>query len=238
MDKDKLIQKFKNMKQYQNLSDIELEQLVQKKIDEEGLLMAFIGLSDEEKKKAIKLYDQYISEHSFESLAEKSTLINLVYLEILNDRVKLFIEQEGNEKQGAIPIKMTEQLVANTNQVMELKEKLGMLKNKEDESALDLINELRTKALAYYSEHAGCTVIKCPHCQQLFNLLMDITNLTPEKCSFFRGTMLYNLPLLNLYHLKKITKVEVSEVLGVHQNYVDFIYNNLYLKELENNGKN
>jgi hypothetical protein len=149
----------------------------------------------------------------------------------------MFIEQEGKDKQGAIPLRMTEQLVENTTQIMALKEKLGMLKNKADESALDLINELRAKALVYYSEHAGCTTIKCPNCQQLFNLLMDVTNLIPEKCSFFRGTMLYNLPLLNLYHNKKITKEEVANVLGVHQNYVDYIYNNLYLKELEQNDK-
>ena len=235
MDKDALIKKYKNMKQYKDLSDIELEQIVQKKIDEEQLLIAFVGLNDTEKQKAIKLYDQYVSEHSFESLAEKSTLINLVYLEILNDRIKLFIEQEGKEKKGAIPLKMTEQLVSNTTQIMELKEKLGMMRDADSENALDLMNELKEKALTYYNEHAGCTTIRCPYCQQLFNLLMDVSNLTPEKCSFFRGTMLYNLPLLNLYHLKKITREEVASVLGVHQNYVDFIYNNLYLKELNKN---
>jgi hypothetical protein len=235
MDKDNLLKKYRNMKQYKDLSDVELEQLIQKKIDEEVLLTAFVGLSNDEKQKAIKLYDQYVSEHSFESLAEKSTLINLVYLEILNDRVKLYIEKEGNDKQGAIPLRMTEQLVANTNQIMELKEKLGMMKDADSENALELMNELKEKALAYYEEHAGCTTIRCPNCQQLFNLLMDVTNLIPEKCSFFRGTMLYNLPLLNLYYNKKITKEEVAKILGVHQNYVDFIYNNLYLKELEQN---
>jgi len=235
MDKDKLIQKYRNMIQYKNLSDEELEQLVQKKIDEEGLLTAFVGLSDTEKQKAIQLYDQYVSEHSFESLAEKSTLINLVYLEMLNDRVKLYIEKEGKDKQGAIPLRMTEQLVFNNTQIMQFKEKLGMMRDADSENALELMNELKEKALTYYNEHAGCTTIRCPYCQQLFNLLMDVSNLTPEKCSFFRGTMLYNLPLLNLYHNKKITKEEVANVLGTHINYVDFIYNNLYLKELNSN---
>lgn len=235
MNKEALLKKYRNMKQYQGLSDVELEQLIDKKINEESLLTAFVGLNDEEKQKAIKLYEEYVTEHSFESLAEKSTLINLVYLEILNDRIKLFIEQEGKEKHGAIPLRMNEQLTYNTTQIMSLKEKLGMLKNKEDESALDLINELKEKALNYYNEHAGCTTVRCPNCQQLFNLLMDVSNLLPEKCSFFRGTMLYNLSLLNLYHNKKITKEEAAQVLGTHQNYVDFIYNNLYLKDLNNN---
>jgi hypothetical protein len=230
MDKDKLIQKFKNMKQYQNLSEIELEQLVQKKMEDEVLLTAFIGLNDEEKQKAIKLYDQYVTEHSFESLAEKSTLINLVYLEILNDRVKLFIEQEGNEKQGAIPIRMTEQLVANTNQVMYLKEKLGMMKDAETENALNLMNELKEKALTYYNEHAGETYVKCPECQNLFRLLMKIDGLEPAKATFFRGTTLYNQKLMELYHNKKITLSEMAEIMGVHNQYITFIYENIYLK--------
>jgi hypothetical protein len=237
MDREKLFQQYRNLKQNIGKPDEEIWQLVDKKLNEESLLNAFVGLDEIEKQKAINLYDQYVSEHSFESLAEKSTLVSLVYLEILNDRIKIFIELEGKQKQGAIPLRMNEQLTFNTTQIMSLKEKLGMLKNKEDESALDLINELKEKALIYYNEHAGCTIVKCPHCQQLFNLLMDITNLTPEKCTFFRGTILYNLPLLNLYHLKKITKIEVAEILGVHQNYVDFIYNSLYLKEINNEEK-
>jgi hypothetical protein len=231
MDKDTLIQRYRNMKQYKDLSDTELEQLVQKKIEEGALLTSFVGLSDAEKQKAIKLYDQYVSEHSFESLAEKSTLINLVYLEILNDRVKLFIEREGNEKQGAIPLRMTEQLVENTNQIMSLKEKLGMMKDADSENALELMNELKEKALAYYNEHAGETYVKCPECQSLFRLLMKVDGLEPTKATFFRGTTLYNAKLMELYHYKKVTLEEVAEIMGVHNKYITFIYENIYLKK-------
>ena len=233
MDKDKLIQKYRNMIQFKNLSDEELSQLVDKKIQEEELLTAFIGLNDTEKIKAIQLYNQYVTEHSFESLAEKSTLINLVYLEILNDRVKLFIEQEGKEKKGAIPIKMTEQLVANTSQIMELKEKLGMMKDADSEDALELMNELKEKALTYYNEHAGETYVKCPECQSLFRLLMKIDNLEPAKATFFRGTTLYNQKLMELYHYKKITLEEMAEIMGVNSKYITFIYENIYLKPKE-----
>jgi hypothetical protein len=233
MDKDKLFQKYRNMKQYAAYSDDELKALVEKKIEEEQLLTAFVGLGEEEKQKAIQLYDQYVSEHSFESLAEKSTLINLVYLEILNDRIKLFIEQEGKDKKGAIPLKMTEQLVGNTTQIMELKEKLGMMKDADSENALELINELKEKALAYYNEHAGETYVKCPECQSLFRLLMKIDGLEPVKATFFRGTTLYNQKLMELYHYKKVTLEEVAEILGVNHKYVTFIYENIYLKKSE-----
>jgi len=231
MDKDKLFQKYRNMKQYASYTDDELKILVDKKIEEEQLLTAFVGLNEEEKQKAIQLYDQYVSEHSFESLAEKSTLINLVYLEILNDRIKMFIEQEGKDKKGAIPLRMTEQLVENTNQIMSLKEKLGMMKDADSENALELINELKEKALAYYNEHAGETYVKCPECQSLFRLLMKVDGLEPAKATFFRGTTLYNQKLMELYHYKKVSLEEVADILGVNHKYVTFIYENIYLKK-------
>jgi len=230
MDKDNLIKKYKNMKQYKDLSQEELEQIIDKKLQEEELLNAFVGLDEPEQKKALQLYDRYVTEHSFESLAEKSTLVNLVYLEILNDRIKLFIAQEIKEKNGAIPLRMNEQLTFNTTQIMQLKEKLGMLKNKEDGDALDLINELKEKALTYYNEHAGETYVKCPECQNLFRLLMKIDGLEPAKATFFRGTTLYNQKLMELYHYKKVSLEEVAEIMGVNPKYIIYIYENIYLK--------
>jgi hypothetical protein len=233
MDRDKMFQKRRNLKQNLGKSDEQIYQEIDKDNAKEELLTAFVGLNEVEKQKALGLYDQYISEHSFESLAEKSTLINLVYLEILNDRVKLFIEKEGNEKQGAIPLRMTEQLVENTTQIMALKEKLGMMKDADSENALELINELKEKALVYYNEHAGETYIKCPECQSLFRLLMKVDGLESAKATFFRGTTLYNQKLMELYHYKKITLEEVAEILGVNHKYVTFIYENIYLKKGE-----
>ena len=231
MDKDRLLKKLKNMKQYKDLSEEELIKIIDQKQQEEELLNSFIGLNETEKVKALQLYDRYITEHSFESLAEKSTLVNLVYLEILNDRIKLFIEQEGKEKSGAIPIRMTEQLIENTNQIMSLKEKLGMMRDAESESSLDLKKELEEKALTYYNEHAGETYVKCPECQSLFRLLMKIDGLEPAKATFFKGTTLYNQKLMELYHYKKITLDEMAEILGVNTKYITFIYENLYLKK-------
>lgn len=230
MDRDREIQRQTNLKQNQGKSPEEIAQLVDKKIQEEELLNSFVGLDEIEQKKAIQLYERYVTEHSFESLAEKSTLVNLVYLEILNDRIKLFIKQEGEEKKGAIPLRMNEQLTFNTTQIMSLKEKLGMLKNKEDESALDLINELKEKALIYYNEHAGETYIKCPECQNLFRLLMKVDGLEPAKATFFRGTTLYNVKLMELYHYKKVTLEDCAEIMGVNSKYITFIYENIYLK--------
>jgi hypothetical protein len=62
---------------------------------------------------------------------------------------------------------------------------------------------------------------------------MKVDDLEPAKATFFRGTTLFNFPLLTLYHEKRITKAEVATILGVHENYITYIYENLYLKRTE-----
>lgn len=233
MDREKAIQKRLNLKQNKGKTYEDIATQYDKEQEEESLLMSFTGIAQEKQQKALKLYQQYLTENSFESLAEKSTLINVVYLEMLNDQIKEYIEQEQKEKKGAIPLKMTEQLVVNNTQILVLKRELGMLKDADSANALEIINELKEKALAYYDEHAGETYVKCPECQSLFRLLMKVDGLEPAKATFFKGTTLYNVKLMELYHYKKVTLEEVAEIMGVHPKYITFIYENIYLKPKE-----
>lgn len=233
MDREKAIRKRLNLKQNKGKTYEDIAAQYDKEQEEESLLMSFTGIAQDKQQKALKLYQQYLTENSFESLAEKSTLINVVYLEMLNDQIKEYIEQEQKEKKGAIPLRMTEQLVVNNTQILALKKELGMLKDADSENALELINELKEKALAYYNEHAGETYVKCPECQSLFRLLMKVDDLEPAKATFFKGTTLYNEKLMELYHYKKITIDEVAEIMGVNNKYITFIYENIYLKPKE-----
>jgi hypothetical protein len=234
MNKDKLFQKLKNMKQYKDYSAEELEQVVQKKLIEEELLTAFIGLRNDELKKAIQLYEQYIAEHSFESLAEKSTLINVVRDEIIKERILKQMQTENETKNGANSLSLMEEIRELEDHILSQKEKLGMMKNAEEESALNLINELKEKALTYYETHAGETYVKCPECQNLVRFLMKVDGLDPAKATFFRGTTLYNEVVLKLYHEKKITLEDAAAIHGVNTKYITLIYENIYLKELNN----
>jgi len=237
MDKDKLFQKYRNMRQYKNLPDEEIEKLVQKKLDEEILLTAFVGLDDTETKKAIQLYDQYISENSFESLAEKSALINVVRDEMIKERILNQIKEDHTSKK-ANPLHLIEEIRELETHILNQKEKLGMLRDKESESALELMNELKEKALVYYEEHAGETYVKCPECQNLFRLLMKVDDLEPAKATFFKGTTLYNEKVLQLYHEKKITLEDAAVIHGVTPKYITLIYENIYLKNLKNDNQN
>ena len=231
--KERLIKRLKSLKQYSELSQEELEKIVDKKLEEDELINSFVGLNEKEKEKALQLYDKYIGENSFENLAEKSSLTNLVYLEALNDRIKLFIEKEDKNKDGAVPIQMVEQLISNNEQIMKLKDQLGMMKNKDNDSFMVAWEELKKKALTYYNEHCGETYVKCPECQKMFRLLMNIDGLEIAKAVHFKGTTLYNAKLLKLYEEKRLTLEEVADILGVHSKYITFIFDHIYLKEKE-----
>jgi len=233
LDREKYFNKLKSLNQYKNCSEEDLYKIVDNKLQEEDLLTAFVGLGDDEKPKALKLYIQYVSECSFESLAEKSTLINLVRDEIIKERILTQIQEDYNNKSHANSLQLIEEVRDIEEHILIQKEKLGMLKNKDNNSFQIAWEELKKKSLDYFATHAGETYVKCPECQKLFRLLMKIEGLDVSKASFFKGTSLYNTKLLKLYEDKRLTIEEVAEILGVHSKYVDFIFQYIYLKEKE-----
>lgn len=237
-DKEKLIKRLRGLKQNKNLSDSEIEQLVNRRLEEEELRSSFVGLKDEEINKAIITYHKYVEEGSFQSLAEKSTLIGMLYKEALVDRMKEFIRKEGDAKDGAIPLSMAEKMMDMSAQVLSDKEKLGMLKDKDVDTFSSAWNELKEKANAYYNEHAGEIYYQCPYCNEFSRQIMQIDGYDIAKASFFKHTTLYNKVLFQLYHEKKITIEEMANVLDVHTKYITFIYEGLFLKELKNATKN
>ncbi len=234
-DKDKLIKKLRNMKQYQNLSDDELQRLAIRKLEEKELIASFVGLKDDEIEKALSLYYKYLDENSYESLAEKSTLVRLVYFEIIKDRLQRLLKQESEDKNGAVNLRSLEELRELDTKITELKEKLGMMKNKNNDSVYQLWKELEEKCLKYYEEHAAEFQNKCPYCNKLFPSILPPEKLTPQVSSWFKGTDLYNEEVFNLYHNKIITEEQAAKILGVSKFYIPYIYQEIFLKKKNDN---
>ena len=228
---EKLKIRYKNLPQYKTLTEEQLDEVVKSKVEQEELADSFVGLNDDERKKALILYNRYLEENSFTNLAEKSSLITLISLELLKERMQILIKKESDQNQGAIPMRVVEQILEVETKIMELKKNLGMLKDKQDSSMADALDELYQKALKYYEENAGCTTVRCPHCSKFFNLLMDVSNLEPAKATFFKGTMLYNHKLFELYDKKMISTEEMAEILNVSVKGIFYIHTNLYLKD-------
>ena len=227
------IKQVKHFKQYKDKTDAEIEEMLLANEAKKEMLNEITFLIDkDEKKLAQHLLDSYLAEYNFSSFSEKDTLKNLVYFEVLGERIKNFINKEYIDKKGAIPTQMVEQLIENSEQITKLKEVLGIGKKKEqDLTWLQTWEDLKKKSLTYFESHKGCNSIKCPYCQKIFNLLLRTENLTPEKSSWFRGTLLYNSEVFKLYDEKRITKEEAALILGCSTYYIDYLVENLYMKE-------
>jgi hypothetical protein len=214
------------MPQYKNYSEEELRKIVEKKLQKKDLELQFSGLKEEEAKKATSLYEKYVSETFFESLAEKSSLINLVYLELLKERLQKEISESGT-----VPMGMTEKLIDLDEQIIKTKDKLGMLKEGEELNFEQKWNDLEQKCLKYYEEHAAEFYTKCPYCSKLFPQILPPEKLEPKNAVWFKNTTLYNQEVFELYHQKRITLEEAAKILGVGKNYIELQYNEVYLKE-------
>jgi len=230
------INQVRSFKQYKGKTDAEIEEMLLANEAKKEMLNEITFLIDKDEKKfAQELLDSYLEEYNFSSFSEKDTLKNLVYFEVLGERIKKFINKESDEKAGAIPTHMVEQLIENSEQITKLKEVLGIGKKKEqDLTWLQTWKDLEKKALDYYKSHAGENYLKCPYCQKMFRVLMRVSDKEIVKSTFFEGTKLYNKKLFSLYHDKRLTQGELAEILGVSAYYIDDIYNNLFLKSLQN----
>jgi len=202
-----------------------------KEQEEESLLTSFVGLNDNEKQRALQLYNRYLNEHSFEALAEKSLLIDLVRDELIKERIAKQIEEEYKTKNEANSLRLIESLREIEEHILLQKEKLGMMKDKQNDSVYQLWKDLEEKCLKYYEEHAAEFQNKCPYCNILFPSILPPEKLMPQTSSWFKGTDLYNEEVFNLYHNKIITEEQAAKILGVSKFYIPYIYQEIYLKE-------
>ena len=235
---ERTTKRLRNLPQYKNYTQEELNKIAQEKIERDNLLSSLTFCLPEEKEYATKLLEGYLNESSFENFSERDTLSQLIGLEILAERIKKYLATEYGKANPCIPVQMVQQLNDLNTQILNLKEKLGLVRKENQESELkEVLESLKRKALKYFEEHQGCNVVKCPHCQNLFYLLLKTEHLTSEKCKWFRNTILYNKDLFDLYHNKRITKTELANILGVAELYIDKLYDNLYLKEKSENDR-
>lgn len=238
-DIEKIKRRLRNLGQNKDLTEDEIEKLAKEQIEKNDICHQLTFCSNvSEKDFAKDLLDRYLKNSSFENEADKDTLKHLIDLEILSERIKQFLKKEYEKSNPVIPLQMIEEVRELNSQILELKTTLGLTSaKKEGINWLDTWETLKKKALKYYEEHAGETYLRCPECNKLFRVLMRVTDKDTAKATFFKGTTLYNRALFDIYHAKRITKEEMTKIFGVSDFYIDFIYNNLYLKELENDRK-
>ncbi len=240
-DLEKLKKSLRNMKQNRDKSDDEITAIAKKQIEEEEFIthLTFCAV-DEEREFAKALLTRYLSQRSWENEAEKDTLKQLIDLQILLERIKKKLNENYKDAENiTIPLDLVEPLQKLQEQIQDLKVSLGLVNiDTQQADFTEVWNNVKKKTLKYFEEHKGCNEFKCPVCHNIYSLLWDRTNCTEIKSTWFKGTILYNEPLLKLYHNKIISVEQTAEILGVSVWYVDLIYGDLFLKELKEKEKN
>jgi hypothetical protein len=196
-------------------------------------------LKDEEIK-AKKIFQDYLEKYDLETDIDLNLLNQLVYLEMLGERFKKQIndlsERTNNKNQVIVPTQTIRAMHENLNQIIQLKEKLGLLEEKELKDWVIFWKDLLESIDIYINtgENGVICHLKCPHCGMMYLARKDIKDFELLPHPFFiERNIIYNKKLFDLLHEKKLTFEEVAEILDTHSQFIEKLYNKIYLKEKE-----
>jgi hypothetical protein len=145
-----------------------------------------VGLSRAEKEHGKKKFEEYCSIYHITAFSDLQLLEELIFREILQEQFKIQIEEkkastikknktldEKDQKEVAIPTYVVEAMNTNLEQVLSLKEKLGLLNNQEGDDGFKYITQLEEKFKVWCQENQDRT-FACPHCSKMILLYMKL----------------------------------------------------------------
>ena len=198
------------------------------------------GLSGIDLRDAGKLFKEYLKQYSFTQLSDIQLVEELVYREIMQNRFKEKIDnfEKKHKKEGhdnITPSSMLQPLNENFEQILKLKESLGLLKDKTSEDGFQYIQKLKEKFKVWKNENQASRTIVCPECSKMLMLRIRTDIWEAQKHSFFKDKLLFNEHLVQLYLDKKITDVDVAKILGTTPEYTEWLIKKFNLrKQVEN----
>jgi hypothetical protein len=228
LEQDK-IKSLRNLPQYKDLSDKELQKIISKsktkKEEEYNLDLMF---SDTEQKDlAQELLKKYLKEYDIESVSDKNLLKQLIHLEIyhfkLQKKINNFSLEDGYKSYQLKDL--TEALHKNLEQILKLKEKLGLLTNRKEVSsdAFKAIELLKKKFRVWLDNNQASRFLICPWCSKEILLRIKTDAWESQKFPYFKDRLLGNDHLVKLYKMGKLTKEDVALILGTSSDYTDWL---------------
>ena len=221
---NKVKQKLKNLRQYKDLSDEELEELAREKL----LEPKWEGLLPEEKKEAKKKYEAYKSFYNIKSYSDIELLATLIYNEVLENRYKKMIKSAALK--SVLPSSsLIRSLGEIEDRILVIREKLGLLNKSEKNEFKTFMEKVKT----YWKERGADQAVVCPYCGEMIHLAPNMKYFEAHKFPFIKSRILYNEHLIKLYKSGKITLEDVAKVLMTSVKYVEWVIK----KFEENDGK-
>jgi predicted DNA-binding protein (UPF0251 family) len=220
---------YRNLKNYNSLSDEELLKKVKEKIALSKFDKDFdiddLFTDNKDKKLAKALRNKYLEQNTIENISEKQDLRQVIFYEILAKRY----QEEINKQHSAdamIPSKgLMEGLQKITLEISRLKSCLGLDKKEEQENdALKALQLLKKRFLNYVQRNQGSFTKVCPHCSKPVLWMFRTDKYDVKKHPFFDDERtLTNPTLLRLLGEGKITKKDVADILDTSVYTIDWI---------------
>jgi hypothetical protein len=233
------IKRLKNLKQNKNKAEHLLEKDAQKNIWKKQVDIELRFDKPEDKKLAIKLFEDYLDNYLFESFSDINALADLVFEEVLKFNLQSKLQKKIGDKDDAfVPEKLVDAIHNVDEKVFQLKERLGINKQLEKQNDLSALQQLEKRFNTYiqFNKHEFSTVCSsCGHPQLLRRRVKDFDNL---KHPFFSGRFWYNRRGIELVKSGIWTKEQYAFVFFTSVDYVDWCIKNekdiVQIDEVEN----
>lgn len=190
-----------------------------------------IGLGTKEKRQGEQLFEQYRNKYHIENFSDLQLLSELVFREIIQERYKKKIaklaKSDKLKDSETIPKYLVEALNENLEQILLLKDKLGLFQEKKDDE-YKAFEVLEKKFNVWKDEHIEERKVTCIFCSKIFFLNIRTDKYQESKLKLFKNKILCNSTLWEMYKGKKITKEEFAKILNVSENYIDWLEEKIY----------
>jgi len=235
------VKKLKNLKNYQGLSDAELQQKAKELIFRDEILNSLTFCTeDKDKELAIRLLESYLSKIALENIKDVELLRQLLDLELVTDQLKRFIKQGQVDHKGSVDGRTMESLRDNSTLILQYKEKLGLLTDvKEENDAVKIIEKLKDRFHKWINqpENRSNYELTCPTCNEniLIRRRLDKEKDEVKQHPWFRdGNILFNKQIFKDYNDHKITIEQAARYLDCSPDYITWINKQYPLSEDEN----
>ena len=222
--------KIKNLRQYKNFSEEELKQVAFNRAIEYQVDVDSLFTLDEDKKQAKNLLSKYLDDYTPETVSDINTLRSILFLEVLNGRLQDELNKD-KESDHSTNARTVDTIHRNLNQILVLKDSLGLSKNKKDgniKSVDQKIALMRKQFKVWRENNQASREAVCPYCGQQFLLRIRMEHWEEQKHPFFKDRILYNKPLIDLYLQKVITKEKLAEILECSPDYIDWVIDKIH----------
>jgi len=191
-----------------------------------------------EKNYAVKLASRYFEDYGLSGEAEKQSLKTIIYLEVMKKRYQKFLNERNEDKEDkSLPRQAMESYNQIVDQCEKLKENLGLTRKQlqaQESEPLKAMKQMEEIFKDYIIENRDSFNFECPVCQNwtlIYRRCSDDAGFIRIKHPMFKNSELYNEPLFELYEQGRLTFEEIAKVLSVPKEYIEKIYQEIYLIE-------